>query len=545
MAVSASVGALNVASVVVQVSGSGIADTLVFQLAVANGVASGSITVPTGIQRTITVRAFDGGGIETHMGSITIDVVVGDNPPVAITLTSLSGSVPIVVTIGETRVMVEPALDSLTVGDTTVLAATVIDQIGDTLDVAVTWASLDPAVVTVLSIGPRVARATGVGSGQTVIVAAYGGAAGGTVVVVDSGAAPVPVLALELVTENLSSPIFVTAPVQDTTRLHIVERGGVIKVMRNDSLLGTPFLDINGRVLSGGEQGLLSLAFHPRYAQNGEFFVYYTNLNGHSHVSRFRVTADPDIADPASEDTLLVVTQPFSNHNGGLVTFGPDSMLYVGLGDGGSGGDPQGNGQNAATLLGSILRIDVDGGTPYAIPGDNPFVNDTVAAPEIWVYGLRNPWRFSFDRATGDVYIGDVGQGAWEEIDFRLLSSAGGENFGWNVMEGLHCYNAASCDQTGLTLPVLEYPHSEGCSVTGGYVYRGDRLPSLQGRYFYGDYCSGWIRSFRVEGGSAVDPIDHSTELGTLSQITSFGQDAQGEMYVVTLGGRVYRVVEQ
>ena len=433
---------------------------------------------------------------------------------------------------------------SLIHGDTTILTATVIDE-NDTLGVRVTWASLNPAVASVEPVGARLARVTGVGQGKTVIVAAHGGAAGAAVLVVDSGAVPVSALALKLVAENLSSPIFVTAPFQDTTRLHVVERGGVIKVMRGDTLLNTPFLDISARVLAGGERGLLGLAFHPQYAQNNEFFVYYTNLNGDSHVSRFWVTANRDVADPSAEDTLLVVAQPFGNHNGGMLAFGPDSMLYVGLGDGGSGGDPQGHGQNTSTLLGSILRIDVDAGTPYAIPGDNPFVNDTAAAPEIWAYGLRNPWRFSFDRATGDLYIGDVGQGAWEEIDFQPISSTAGENYGWNVMEGLHCYNAASCDQAGLSLPVLEYPHSEGCSVTGGYVYRGGKIPPLQGRYFYGDYCNGWIRSFRVEGGTAVDPLDHSAELGTLSQVTSFGEDALGELYVVTLGGRVFRVVGQ
>ncbi len=327
-------------------------------------------------------------------------------------------------------------------------------------------------------------------------------------------------------------------------RLYVVERGGVIKVIRNDTVLPSPFLDISARVKGDGEQGLLSVAFHPQYAQNGWLYVYYTNLDGDSHISRFAVTADPDSADAASEQLVLFVAQPFVNHNGGLLAFGPDGMLYIGLGDGGSGGDPQGNGQNLGTLLGTILRIDIDGGTPYAVPSDNPFVNDAAARPEIWVYGMRNPWRFSFDRATGDLYIGDVGEGAFEEIDFQGAASTGGQNYGWNVMEGAECFNAGSCDRSGLTLPIAEYSHAEGCSVTGGYVYRGNRVPAIAGRYFYADFCTGWIRSFRLMGDAAIDHRDHSAELGTLSQVASFGEDASGELYVVTLGGSVYRISE-
>lgn len=349
-------------------------------------------------------------------------------------------------------------------------------------------------------------------------------------------------MSLSLVADGFSSPVYVTHAPADGDRLFVVERGGTIDIIRNGSVLGTPFLDIRDRVAAGGERGLLGLAFHPNYSANGAFFVYYTDSNGDSRVSRFTVTGSPDMADPGSEDVLLTVAQPFSNHNGGMIAFGPDGMLYVGLGDGGSGGDPRGNGQDSTTLLGSILRIDVDGGNPYTVPADNPLIGATSARGEIWAYGLRNPWRFSFDRVTGDLYIGDVGQGAWEEIDVQQASSSGGENYGWNVMEGTHCYGGAQCDQGSMILPVAEYSHSEGCSVTGGYVYRGAALPELVGRYFYADYCGGWIRSFRMKGGAATDHQDHTAVLGTVSSIASFGEDSTGELYVVSLDGAVYRL---
>ena len=415
-----------------------------------------------------------------------------------------------------------------------------IDASGDTLDVAVSWESADPDVAGVTSTGDRTAQVVAVGEGETLVRATYEGVTAGAVVTVALVEPPPPEpLTLELVASGFQSPVFVTHAPADSGRLFVVERGGVIKIVKGGSVLPTPFLDISSRVRAGGEQGLLSVAFHPLYGVSGEFFVYYTDANGDSRVSRFLVSAaNPDVADASSEFQVLFAAQPYANHNGGLLAFGPDGMLY-----GGSGGDPLGNGQDSTTVLGSILRLDVDGGPPYAIPADNPFVNDADAAKEIWVYGLRNPWRYSFDRTTGDLYIGDVGQGAWEEVDVQPANGTGGENYGWNVMEGTHCYNSATCDQAGLILPALEYAHSGGaCSVTGGYVYRGSALADMVGRYFYGDYCAGWIRSFRFSDGAATDPQDHTADLGTVSQIVSFGEDAAGELYVVSLPGAVYRL---
>jgi hypothetical protein len=290
---------------------------------------------------------------------------------------------------------------------------------------------------------------------------------------------------------------------------------------------------------SGGERGLLSVAFDPDYASTGFFYVNYTDRSGDTRVERYRVSADADVADAASAKLILTVDQPYSNHNGGLVAFGPDGMLYIGMGDGGNGGDPQNHGQNRGTLLGALLRIDVRTGDPYAIPSDNPFRQDGTAQPEIWAYGLRNPWRFSFDPPSGLLFVADVGQNQWEEIN-AVATTAAGVNYGWRIMEGAHCFNAGSCTRSGLTLPVHEYSHGDGCSVTGGEVYRGTRSAGLQGHYFYADYCDGWIRSFRMEGSSAVDHREWA--LGDLGDISSFGHDAAGELYVLSHNGRVYRL---
>jgi glucose/arabinose dehydrogenase len=358
----------------------------------------------------------------------------------------------------------------------------------------------------------------------------------------DTGAAPAVTedaagIRLVEVASGLSSPVFLTAPSGDA-RNFIVEQTGRIRILKNGAVLTTPFLDIHDRVTAGGEQGLLSVAFHPDYATNGYFYVDYTDRNGDTRIERYHVGSNPDIADPASAKLLLQIDQPYANHNGGLVMFGPDRMLYIGMGDGGSGGDPQGNGQNRNALLGKILRIDVDRGDPYAIPSNNPYAT-AGGAKEVWATGMRNPWRFSFDATAGLLIIADVGQNAWEEIDAAPVASAG-LNYGWNTMEGTHCYRTAVCSRGGLTLPILEYSHSDGCSITGGYVYRGRAMPSLAGTYFYADYCQGWIRSIRITNGQAANPTRWT--IPSIGSITSFGLDSTGELYVLTSGGKVYRM---
>ena len=334
------------------------------------------------------------------------------------------------------------------------------------------------------------------------------------------------------ISAGLSSPVFLTQPLNDG-RIFVVEQAGRIRVIRNGALQATPFLDISSRVLSGGERGMLSVAFHPQYATNHFFYVYFTTQsNGDIRIERFTTTTNPEVADPAS--TKLIITTAHSlqsNHNGGLVSFGPDGMLYAGLGDGGGAGDPYANGQNYNALLGSLLRLDVDHGDPYAIPADNPFVGQTNRRGEIWAKGLRNPWRYAFDQPTGLLYIADVGQSLHEEVDVEPAND-GGLNYGWNVMEGGSCYNATTCTQTNLEVPLIDYGHSSGaCSITGGYVYRGSAIPGIRGHYFYSDYCSGFLRSFRYSNGAAVDEKDWGL---TMSAVTSFGVDAAGEIYIMS-----------
>lgn len=339
-----------------------------------------------------------------------------------------------------------------------------------------------------------------------------------------------------MVAQGLERPVDLRSLNDGSGRLFIVEQPGRILILQNGQLLATPFLDIRSEVgSSGNEQGLLGLAFHPQYAQNGFFFVNYTDNNGNTVIARFHVSSDPNLADPGSETALLHVEQPFSNHNGGSLAFGPDGYLYAGLGDGGSQGDPHGNAQNTNVRLGKILRLDVDHGDPYAIPADNPFKNG--GAPEVWAYGLRNPWRLSFDRATGDLFIGDVGQNTWEEIDYLPAGSPGGTNFGWNAMEGNHPYEGQN--QSGFTAPVAEYSHQAGgCSVTGGYVYRGAALPEWQGIYLYGDYCTGIVWGLIHSAGGWQTQVLFRTGFN----VSSFGEDAAGELYLVDLGGAVYRL---
>ncbi|MBK9709842.1 MAG: PQQ-dependent sugar dehydrogenase [Kouleothrix sp.] len=362
----------------------------------------------------------------------------------------------------------------------------------------------------------------------------------------DAGATAAPpaqadaTIDLQLVTGDLRQPIFVTHAGDGSGRLFVVEKGGTIAIVRDGKRAEKPFLDISALVNArGSEQGLLGLAFHPGYKSSGRFFVYYTATNGDNTVARYQVSGDPDSADPASGVVLFAVPDPAPNHNGGMLAFGPDGYLYAGLGDGGSAGDPWGNGQNRGALLGKLLRLDVDKGDPYAIPPDNPWASGGDARGEVWAYGLRNPWRFSFDRATGDLYIGDVGQNQYEEIDFQPAGSKGGQNYGWNIREATHCYQAQSCQAEGLVDPIHEYSHAEGCSVTGGYVYRGAAMPELQGIYLFGDYCSGTIWSLHQTAGQ-WEPREL---LQSKLSISSFGEDEAGELYVTDLGGGLYRMV--
>jgi glucose/arabinose dehydrogenase len=352
---------------------------------------------------------------------------------------------------------------------------------------------------------------------------------------------------LEPVASGLTQPVYVTAPNDGSGRLFIVEREGRVRILEDGRLSAEPFLDIVPIVQSrGSEQGLLSLAFPPDFAGTGVLYVYYTAQSeegvGDNTMARYRVSADdPNRIDAASGEVLLAVPDSRVNHNGGLVTFGPDGLLYAGLGDGGGGGDPDGNAQDPRTLLGSIIRIDPDGGSPYAIPATNPFAESGVGggAPEVWAWGLRNPWRFSFDRATGDLYIGDVGQGAIEEVNWLPAESVGGVNFGWNIMEGTRCYRADPCDSAGMTMPVAEYTHDFGCTIVGGYVYRGEVETALEGVYLFGDYCSGLVWGLgRDASGDWV--VSEPVETGL--SISSFGEDAAGEVYIVSLRGEIFRV---
>lgn len=361
-----------------------------------------------------------------------------------------------------------------------------------------------------------------------------------------NGKPAIPQIALVKVAAGFKAPTNIANAGDGSNRIFIVEQAGVVKIIKNGSVLTAPFLDITEKVRSGGEQGLFVVVFPPGPGPGKDhFYVNYTNRRGvgDTVISRFDVNAGSDSADPNSEQQLLTITQPFPNHNGGQMAFGPDRYLYIGTGDGGSGGDPDNNAQNTGSLLGKMLRLDVESspGAGYAVPETNPFNGISGYRPEIWALGLRNPWRFSFDRQTGDLYIADVGQGGYEEIDLQPAASKGGENYGWDKMEGRHCYNASSCDANGLTLPVAEYKtHADGnCSVTGGFVYRGNEFPALQGVYLYGDYCSGRIWGLRQTGGVWENKLVLDTDLS----ISTFGEDEAGNMYVADHSkGDIYKI---
>jgi hypothetical protein len=386
------------------------------------------------------------------------------------------------------------------------------------------------------------------------LLAACGGNGGGSPDLPPGG---IP-LRLQQINVSLSFPVFATAPADGTRRLFIVERSGVIKILNLDTqqLLPNSFLDLTGQVATSGEQGLLGLAFHPNFSLNGFFYVNLINLSGDTEIRRYQVSvADPNVADPATVLRIISIDQPANqtNHKAGWLGFGQDGFLYAALGDGGGSGDPDENAQNLNSLLGKILRLNVDNDEfqadpmrNYAIPTGNPFVGAIPGADEIWAYGLRNPWRPSFDRGTGDFYIADVGQGTREEVNVSTGTGAGkGINYGWNITEGSLCFPIGSmCNTAGLTLPLVEYDHSGGaCSITGGYVYRGSAVPALQGTYFYGDFCARFVRSFRLVNGVATEQASWPA-LNPGGNITSFGEDAAGELYIMTSGGGLFRIVQ-
>jgi glucose/arabinose dehydrogenase len=348
-------------------------------------------------------------------------------------------------------------------------------------------------------------------------------------------------LAVEQVASGLDQPVYLTAPTGDA-RLFVVEQPGRIRVIENGRLLGKPFLDIAAKVRSGGEQGLLSVAFHPQYRANGFLFVNYTDNKGDTRIERYTVSSDRNVVDAQSAKLILGIDQRYSNHQGGLNLFGTDGMLYIGMGDGGSQGDPHGNGQNRNVLLAKLLRLNVDRGDPYLIPSANPYANGGGRG-EIWAIGLRNPWRFSFDRTSGLLYIADVGGDKFEEINVVPMSVAG-VNYGWNVMEGPACRRSLPCSLAGSQQPAVSYPTHENstCAVIGGSVYRGQKIPEIRGQYFYSDYCNSWVRSFGFADGKVTDR--HEWPLGRLGSIVSFGEDSQGELYICTSSGRVYRIIK-
>jgi glucose/arabinose dehydrogenase len=357
----------------------------------------------------------------------------------------------------------------------------------------------------------------------------------------------VPGLALTPVASGLTAPVFVTGAPGENGRLFVVEQAGRIVIVENGTVRSPAFLDVSGLTSKGGEQGLLGLAFHPGYAANRRFFIYYTDAGGDVVIAEHRRSAgDASVAEPSATRVLRTFDHPFSNHNGGMLAFGPDGFLYAASGDGGGGGDPGENAQDLQSKLGKVLRLNVDGDTPP--PGNVP-----GADPDVWDFGLRNPFRLSFDRATGDLYIGDVGQGTFEEVDVEPRGQ-GNKNYGWDLTEGFECFEPASgCDTTGITFPAVAYAHENGgavpdCSVIGGYVYRGAAIPALRGRYLYGDLCSNRVRSFVWNGSAAVSEVELTAELAsaaTLGAIASFGEDLNGELYVVDLSGIVFRIDPQ
>ena len=370
------------------------------------------------------------------------------------------------------------------------------------------------------------------------------------------------------IADGFKKPLFITSYPTDSNLLYVVEQAGRIIVIENGEKLKRPFLDIKKQVVNpnrpGDERGLLGFAFHPNHTKNGKFYINYMNNDGYTVVSEF-IVKNKQRANHSSERILFDLKQPFSNHNGGHMAFGPDGYLYISIGDGGKSGDPNNAGQDLNTIFGKVIRIDVNQ-TPYGIPKSNPYYGQENKRGEIWAWGLRNVWRFSFDRKNGDIFYGDVGQNKWEEINYEPAKSKGGVNYGWRIMEARHCYNPEdNCNESGLTQPILEYPNDanymrtltgmdqpdvDGCSVTGGYVYRGKKIKGLQGTYLFGDYCSGNVWSFKVENGKAVEFQNRTEEINLAegeftNYISSFGEDADGELYIIDYNGGVYKIIIQ
>jgi glucose/arabinose dehydrogenase len=376
-----------------------------------------------------------------------------------------------------------------------------------------------------------------------------------------------------LIADGYKKPVFITSYPNNAKLLYIVEQAGLIKILNDGKKLSRPFFDINKRVVNpnrpGDERGLLGFAFHPNHTNNGKFYINYMDNDGNTIISEFSTNSELR-ADHKSERIILKLKQPYGNHNGGDIQFGPDGYLYISIGDGGKAGDPLNAGQDLSSLFGKIIRIDIEQ-KPYGIPKSNPFFGQKDKREEIWAWGLRNVWRFSFDKQTGDKYLADVGQNKWEEVNFEPASSKGGLNYGWRIMEANHCYDPKeNCPTEGLIKPIIEYPNDanhpafafriieelsfsetdvEGCSVTGGYVYRGQKIKSMQGQYIFGDYCSGNIWTLKVVNGKAINFKNRTEEINIgggefTTYISSFGQDSDGEIYIIDYNGGIYKLIE-
>jgi len=376
-----------------------------------------------------------------------------------------------------------------------------------------------------------------------------------------------------LIADGYKKPVFITSYPNNAKLLYIVEQAGLIKIINDGKKLSRPFFDINKRVVNpnrpGDERGLLGFAFHPNHTNNGKFYINYMDNDGNTIISEFSTNSELR-ADHKSERIILKLKQPYGNHNGGDIQFGPDGYLYISIGDGGKAGDPLNAGQDLSSLFGKIIRIDIEQ-KPYGIPKSNPFFGQKDKREEIWAWGLRNVWRFSFDKQTGDKYLADVGQNKWEEVNFEPASSKGGLNYGWRIMEANHCYDPKeNCPTEGLIKPIIEYPNDanhpafafriieelsfsetdvEGCSVTGGYVYRGQKIKSMQGQYIFGDYCSGNIWTLKVVNGKAINFKNRTEEINIgggefTTYISSFGQDSDGEIYIIDYNGGIYKLIE-